>query len=86
MALSGTIVPSDAAVVTLLRAAGGVLLGKANYSEWASMLASCYSMRKATVPAEVKSETPTASHCTREGLAPGVHRTGGTYVRFQYWD
>ncbi|KAI0426056.1 amidase signature domain-containing protein [Xylaria sp. FL1042] len=42
-ALLGTMVPDDAAVVALLRAAGGVLLGKANLSEWASMLASYYS-------------------------------------------
>lgn len=42
-ALVGTIVPNDAAVVALLRAAGGVLLGKANLSEWASMRASYYS-------------------------------------------
>ncbi|KAI1116097.1 amidase signature domain-containing protein [Nemania sp. NC0429] len=42
-ALLGTRVPNDAAVVALLRAAGGVLLGKANLSEWASMRASYYS-------------------------------------------
>ncbi|KAI1148039.1 amidase signature domain-containing protein [Nemania diffusa] len=42
-ALIGTTVPNDAAVVALLRAAGGVLLGKANLSEWASMRASYYS-------------------------------------------
>ncbi|KAI0513013.1 amidase signature domain-containing protein [Xylaria bambusicola] len=42
-ALLGTIVPNDATVVALLRAAGGVLLGKANLSEWASMRASYYS-------------------------------------------
>jgi amidase len=41
-ALMGTIVPNDAPVVALLRAAGGVLLGKANLSEWASMRASYY--------------------------------------------
>jgi amidase len=41
-ALIGTIVPNDAPVVALLRAAGGVLLGKANLSEWASMRASYY--------------------------------------------
>lgn len=41
-ALVGTIVPKDAQVITLLRAAGGVLLGKANLSEWASMRASYY--------------------------------------------
>lgn len=41
-ALVGTIVPNDATVVTLLRAAGGVLLGKANLSEWACMRASYY--------------------------------------------
>ncbi|KAI1345660.1 amidase signature domain-containing protein [Xylaria sp. FL0043] len=42
-ALLGTIVPEDAAVVARLRAAGGVLLGKANLSEWACMRASYYS-------------------------------------------
>lgn len=42
-ALVGTIVPNDASVVALLRAAGGVLLGKANLSEWACMRASYYS-------------------------------------------
>ncbi|KAI1175938.1 amidase signature domain-containing protein [Nemania sp. FL0916] len=42
-ALIGTKVPNDAEVVALLRAAGGVLLGKANLSEWASMRASYYS-------------------------------------------
>ena len=41
-ALVGTIVPNDAPVVALLRAAGGVLLGKANLSECASMRASYY--------------------------------------------
>ena len=41
-ALMGTIVPDDGRVVALLRAAGGVLLGKANLSEWASMRASYY--------------------------------------------
>lgn len=41
-ALVGTIVPNDATVIALLRAAGGVLLGKANMSEWASMRASYY--------------------------------------------
>jgi amidase len=41
-ALIGTTVPDDARVVALLRAAGGVLLGKANLSEWASMRASYY--------------------------------------------
>ncbi|KAI1279498.1 amidase signature domain-containing protein [Xylaria sp. FL0933] len=42
-ALLGTTVPEDAVVVARLRAAGGVLLGKANLSEWASMRASDYS-------------------------------------------
>jgi len=42
-ALVGTIVPDDARVVTLLREAGAVLLGKANLSEWASMRSSYYS-------------------------------------------
>ncbi|KAF2760972.1 amidase family protein [Pseudovirgaria hyperparasitica] len=42
-ALIDTYVPDDAQVVALLRAAGGVLLGKANLSEWASMRASYYS-------------------------------------------
>ena len=41
-ALVGTIVPNDAAVVALLRSAGGVVLGKSNLSEWASMRASYY--------------------------------------------
>ncbi|KAF2749742.1 amidase signature enzyme [Sporormia fimetaria CBS 119925] len=41
-ALIGTVVPEDAQVVARLRAAGGVLLGKANLSEWASMRASYY--------------------------------------------
>ena len=41
-ALLGTVVPEDARVVALLRAAGGVLIGKANMSEWASMRASYY--------------------------------------------
>lgn len=42
VALMGMTVPGDAHVVALLRAAGGVLLGKANLSEWASMRASYY--------------------------------------------
>lgn len=41
-ALLGSQVPDDAPVVARLRAAGGVLLGKANLSEWASMRASYY--------------------------------------------
>jgi amidase len=40
--LIGTLVLTDARVLTLLRAAGGVLLGKANLSEWASLRASYY--------------------------------------------
>jgi amidase len=40
--LMGMVVPDDARVVELLRAAGGVLIGKANLSEWASMRASYY--------------------------------------------
>ncbi len=42
-ALIGTIVPDDARIVTLLREAGAILLGKANLSEWASLRASYYS-------------------------------------------
>jgi amidase len=41
-ALVGTVVPSDAGIVTLLREAGAVLLAKANLSEFASMRASYY--------------------------------------------
>jgi amidase len=41
-ALVGTAVPGDARIVTLLREAGAVLLGKANLSEFASMRASYY--------------------------------------------
>jgi amidase len=41
-ALVGTVVPGDARIVTLLREAGAVLLGKANLSEFASMRASYY--------------------------------------------
>jgi amidase len=41
-ALKGTVVPDDARIVTLLREAGAVLLGKANLSELASMRASYY--------------------------------------------
>jgi amidase len=40
--LMGAMVAADAHVVALLRAAGGVLLGKANLSEWASIRASYY--------------------------------------------
>ena len=36
LALAGAIAPHDAALVTRLRAAGAVLLGKANMSEWAN--------------------------------------------------
>jgi amidase len=41
-ALEGTVVARDAEVVRRLREAGGVLMGKANLSEWASMRASYY--------------------------------------------
>ena len=41
-ALTAMIVPDDARVVSLLRAVGGVLLGKVNLSEWASVRASYY--------------------------------------------
>ncbi len=41
-ALVGTVVQGDARIVTLLREAGAVLLGKANLSEFASMRASYY--------------------------------------------
>jgi amidase len=40
--LVGTVVSGDARIVTLLREAGAVLLGKANMSEFASMRASYY--------------------------------------------
>ena len=36
LALAGSIAPSDAFIVTRLRAAGAVLLGKSNLSEWAN--------------------------------------------------
>src|SRR5260370_16616701 len=36
LALVGSIVPSDSVVVSRLRAAGAVILGKANLSEWAN--------------------------------------------------
>lgn len=42
-ALFGSIVPRDAYVVSKLRAAGAVLLGKAGLSEWADMRSSNYS-------------------------------------------
>lgn len=42
-ALLGSIVPRDAHVVSRLRAAGAVLLGKAAMSEWADMRSSNYS-------------------------------------------
>ncbi|KAK5454295.1 hypothetical protein LTS15_006295 [Exophiala xenobiotica] len=42
-ALVGTKVPADAEVVAKLRAAGAIVLGKANLSEWAAMRASYYS-------------------------------------------
>jgi amidase len=41
-ALIGTVVPDDSRVVSLLRDAGAVLLGKSNMSEFASMRASYY--------------------------------------------
>ena len=36
LALAGSIVPQDAFLVTQLRAAGAIILGKANLSEWAN--------------------------------------------------
>lgn len=42
-ALLGSIVPRDAYVVSRLREAGAVLLGKATMSEWASMRSNNYS-------------------------------------------
>src|SRR5438046_10627659 len=36
LALVGSTVPSDSVVVSRLRAAGAVILGKANLSEWAN--------------------------------------------------
>ena len=42
-ALLGSIVPRDAHVVTRLRRAGALLLGKATLSEWADMRSSNYS-------------------------------------------
>ncbi|KAI1488254.1 amidase [Biscogniauxia mediterranea] len=42
-ALVGSVAPRDAHVVARLRAAGGVLLGKATLSEWADMRSSNYS-------------------------------------------
>ena len=43
LALLGSIVPRDAHVVSKLRAAGGVLFGKATLSEWADMRSNNYS-------------------------------------------
>ncbi|KAL9097196.1 MAG: hypothetical protein Q9165_000623 [Trypethelium subeluteriae] len=43
LALLGSIVPRDAHIVSKLRAAGGVLFGKATLSEWADMRSNNYS-------------------------------------------
>ena len=42
-ALQGSIVPRDAHVVSKLRAAGAILMGKATLSEWADMRSNNYS-------------------------------------------
>lgn len=42
-ALLGSVVSKDAHVISLLRKAGAVILGKANMSEWASLRSSDYS-------------------------------------------
>ena len=42
-ALQGSIVPRDAHVVSRLRAAGAILMGKATLSEWADMRSNNYS-------------------------------------------
>ena len=42
-ALLGSIVPRDAHVVSLVRKAGGIILGHANMSEWSSVRSSSYS-------------------------------------------
>lgn len=43
LALIGSVVPRDAFIVSKLREAGAVLLGKATMSEWADMRSSSYS-------------------------------------------
>lgn len=63
-ALIGTTVPDDARVVALLRAAGGILLGKANLSEWASM-----TTLKLTPLEAVRIEILTTLRSIREGPA-----------------
>lgn len=43
-ALLGSVVPRDAQIVHLLRAAGAIILGKTNLDEWAGMRGSHYSV------------------------------------------
>lgn len=43
-ALLGSLVPQDAHIVTLLRNAGAIILGKTNLDEWAGMRGSVYSV------------------------------------------
>lgn len=42
--LLGCIVPKDAHIVSLLRKAGAIILGKTNLDEWAGMRGSIYSL------------------------------------------
>ena len=42
-ALLGSVVPKDAQIVSLLRQAGAIILGKTNLDEWAGMRGSRYS-------------------------------------------
>ncbi len=43
-ALLGCVVPKDAHIVSLLRKAGAIILGKTNLDEWAGMRGSIYSL------------------------------------------
>ena len=77
LALVGSRVPRDATIVTRLRAAGAVVLGKANLSEWANF--------RGVVPPPVTDGWPLSQRLERPGrLHPQPVRPGAGSVRVEF--
>ena len=75
LALKDCIAPHDAFLVTRLRAAGAVILGKANMTEWANFMTTGMPAGYSSRGGQVKNPYGLA-HVQNIYLAPLRHRTG----------